>query len=104
MEPDLVGLGRREPLPLLGPDVDDHGALELEGGSEPLLEEPDVVARQHADVGDPEVLEQAPGLGEVDDRRAEPARQLEGGRADDRQASDELVVGASGSIARPATA
>ena len=40
-----------------------------------------VVAGHHADVGDPEVLEQLARLGERDDRLAEPARQLDGAAA-----------------------
>ena len=41
----------------------------------------------------PEVLEQLPRLREVHDRLAESPRQLEGRLADDRHASDQVVVG-----------
>ena len=93
MEPDLVGLGRTIAAPLLGPDVDDDRLVELERLGERLLEGGQVVAGDDPDVGDPEVLEQLAGLGEVDDRLAQTTRQLEGGPTDDRQPADRLVVG-----------
>ena len=59
MEPDLVGLGGPEPVALLGPDVDDDRALELERLAEGRQQGPDVVTRDRTDVRDPEILEQA---------------------------------------------
>ncbi len=93
MEADLVGLGRREASTLLGPDVDDDRALQLERLAERREERPDVVTGHEPDVGDPEVLEQLARLDEVDDRCAKPLAQLADGRADDRDPADELVVG-----------
>ena len=52
------------------------------------LQRAQVVPGDRTDVGDAEVLEELPGLGEVDDRLAQPARQLEQRRADERQLLD----------------
>ena len=93
VEPDLVGLGRAVAAALLGPDVDDDRPAQLERLRERPLERLEVVAGHDADVGDPEVLEQLARLGEVDDRLAEPARQLEGRPADDGHPADRPVVG-----------
>ena len=101
MEPDLVGLGRREAAALLGPDVDDDRALQRERPAERREQRLEVVAGHDADVGDAEILEQLARLGEVDDRRAEPLAQLEHGRADDRDPLDELVVRALALLPRP---
>ena len=100
VEADLVGLGRPEAVALLGPDVDDHRALELERLLERRQEGLEVVARDEPDVGDPEILEQPARLGEVHDRRAQALAELADGRADRRDPADELVVGASCSTAR----
>ena len=94
MEPDLVGFGRAEAAALLGPDVDDRRAGQVERPAERLEQRVEVVARHEADVGDAEVLEQLAGLGEMDDRLAEPAAQLEDGAADDRDPLDGPVIGA----------
>ena len=59
------------------------------------------MARHDADVGDPEILEQLAGLGEVDDRLAEPPAELEHGGSDDRDALDGPVVGALALAPRP---
>ena len=53
------------------------GPVQLERPAERLEQRVQVVAGHDADVGDAEVLEQLAGLGEVDDRLAQPARQLE---------------------------
>ena len=50
------------------------------------------MAGQRPDVGDPEVLEQLPGLGELDDHSAHSTAQLEDGPADDRDPLDAPVV------------
>ena len=93
VERDLVLLRRAVALPLLGADVDDHGTRERERAPEGLLEQAPVVPGHHADVGDPEVLEQLARLGERDHRLAEAARQLEDARADDRDVLGHAVVG-----------
>ena len=93
MEADLVLLGRVVAAALLGPDVDEDRPAEVERAPERVLEGPQVVAGHDADVGDPEVLEELARLGEADDRLADPARQLEGRGADDRDALDGPVVG-----------
>ena len=93
MEADLVGLGRLVASALLCPDMDDDRLAQLEGLGEGPLEGGQVVTGHYADVGDPEVLEQLAGLGEVHHRLAQPLRQLEGRRADERQPLDHPVVG-----------
>ena len=65
MEPDLVGLGRAVAAALLGPDVDDRRAGQVERPAERLEQGMEVVARHDADVGDAEILEQLAGLGEA---------------------------------------
>ena len=55
------------------------GPGSVERPAERLEQRVQVVARHEPDVGDAEVLEQLAGLGEVDDRLAQPAGQLEGG-------------------------
>jgi catechol 2,3-dioxygenase-like lactoylglutathione lyase family enzyme len=64
VEADLVGLGRPEPVTLLGAHVDDDRALEVERLLERGQQGLQVVARDEPDVRDPEVLEQPPGLRE----------------------------------------
>ncbi len=93
MEADLVALRRPVSAALAGPDVDEHGTLELERLAERALERLQVVTGHDADVGDAEVLEQLTGLREVHDRLAESPRQLEGRLTDDRHASDQVVIG-----------
>ena len=53
-----------------------------------------VVAGHDTDVGDPEILEQLARLGELDDRLAQPLRELEDRRTDHRDPLDRPVVGA----------
>ena len=94
MEADLVALGRSVAAALLGPDVDDDRTGQAQRAPERHLERLEVVAGNDPDVADAEVLEQAARLlGELDDRPAQPLRQLEGGPADERQALDRAVVG-----------
>ena len=94
MEADLVRLGRAEPAALLGPHVDDRRSGQGERAAERLEQGVQVVTGNHADVGDPEILEQLARLGEADDRLAQPAAQLEHRSADDRDPLDGPVVGA----------
>ena len=101
MEADLVGLGRPIAATLLGPDVDDRRPGQRQRAPERLEERVEVVPRHDADVGDPEVLEQLAGLGEVDDRLAQPPAELEHGAADERDALDGPVVGALALPPRP---
>ena len=92
MESDLVGLGRTVAATLLRPDVDDRRAGQAQGAPQRLEQRVEVVAGHDADVGDPEILEQLPGLGEVDDRLAQPPAELEHGPADERDPFDRRVV------------
>ncbi len=101
VEADLVGLGRAEAAALLGPDVDDRRAGQGERAAQGHQQRMDVVPGHDADVGDPEILEQLAGLGEADDRLAQPAAQLQHARADDRDPLDGPVVGALSLAPRP---
>ena len=83
VEPDLVALGGSEAAALLGPDVDDGRSGQRQRTPERLEQRVQVMTRDDPDVGHPEVLEQLPGLGEVDDRTAKTLAQLEDRRADD---------------------
>ena len=101
VEADLVGLGRLVAAALLGADVDDRRPGQRQRAPQRAEERAEVVPRHDADVGDPEILEQLAGLGEVDDRLAEPPAQLEHGGSDDRDALDGPVVGALALAPRP---
>ena len=92
VEADLVRLGRAEPAALLGPHVDDRRSGQRERAVQRHEQGVQVVTGHHADVGDPEILEQLARLGEADDRLAQPAAQLEDGPADDRDPLDGPVV------------
>ena len=65
MERDLVGFGRAIAAALLGPDVDDDRALEVEHALEGLEERVEIVAGHDPDVGDPEILEELARRGEI---------------------------------------
>jgi hypothetical protein len=93
MEADLVGLRGGESAALLCPDVDDDRAPQVEGLLEGAQERLDVVSGHEPDVRDSEVLEQPPGLGEVDDGAAKSLAQLTDRRPGNRDPSDEVVVG-----------
>jgi len=69
-------------------------AWQLQRTTHRLEQRVHVVPRHDADVGQPEILEQLAGLGEVHDGLAEPATPFEGGLADDRDALDRAIVGA----------
>jgi hypothetical protein len=84
VESDLVRLGGAVAAALLRPDVDDRRSGQRERALEGLQECVQVVTGDDPDVRDPEVLEELAGLGEVDDRLAEPLAQLERRRTDDR--------------------
>ena len=79
METDLVLLRGVVAAPLLGPDMHQDGAAELERAAEGVHQRPEVVAGHDADVRDPKVLEELARLGEADDRLAHPPRELERG-------------------------
>ena len=98
VEPDLVALRGPETLAFVGAHVDQNGPGKLERPTDRLVERAQVVPRDDPDVSDAEVLEQSSGLGEVDHRRAQPPRELEGRLADHGYLADEVVVG---SPARP---
>ena len=84
VERDLVGLGGSITAALLGPDVDEHRAVQLEHSPERLEQSVDVVAGDDTDIADPEILEELPGGREVDDRSAQPPAPHQGCRPDDR--------------------
>ena len=92
MEPDLIGLGRPEAAALLRPHVDDRRSGQRERSTEGHQQRMQVVPGNDPDVGDPEILEQLAGLGEADDRLAEPAAELQHAPADDRDPLDVPVV------------
>src|SRR5206468_7834867 len=92
VEADLVGLSRAIAVALLRPNVNDDRTLELQRPLEGREQGAQVVAGNQADVGDPEVLEQATGLDEVDDRRPQPLAELADGRTDAGNPADQLVV------------
>ena len=94
VEPDLVGLGGPEAAALLRPDMHDGRTGQGQSTSERLEQRVEVVARHGTDVGDPEILEQLPGLGEADDRAAQPPTEFEDRSADDRDPLDRAVVNA----------
>ena len=94
VEADLVPLRRTVAAPLLGPDVHEDRDVHGEGATEGVLERPQVVAGNHADVGDPEILEELAGLGEADHRLAHAAAELQGRRTDHRDPLHQLVVAA----------
>ena len=94
MEADLVRFGRPEPAALLGPNMDDGRTGQEQRAPERLEHRVDVVARHDPDVGDPEILEQLAGLGEVHDRLPQPPAQLEDRPANERDALDGPIVGA----------
>ncbi len=93
VEGDLIALGRSVAPALVRPDVDQNRARDVEGGPEDVLQAPNVVAGDDAQVGDSQIFEQLARLGEVDHHAADAAGQLEGGLADDGQGLDETVVG-----------
>ena len=93
VEADLIALRRSIAAALLRANVDENRAGNLQGGSEDVLQAADVVAGNNAQVGDPQVLEQLAGLGEVDDHAPDSTRQAQGGPAHDRQRLDDAVVG-----------
>ena len=96
MEADLVDLGGSIAQALARADMDEDRSLVLEEGlAERRVERDEVVAEHRADVRDPEVLEELPGLRELDDRVPEATRPLEQRRPDHRHPGDEIVVGAA---------
>ena len=92
MEPDLVGLGGPEAAALLGPDMDDRRAGQVQGPAQGLQQGVHVVAGHDPDVGEPQVLEQLARLGEVHHRLAQPPAPFERRRPDDRDPLDGAVV------------
>ena len=92
MEPDLVGLGRPEPATLLRPHVDDRRTGQRQRAAQGDEQGAQIVARHHADVCDPEILEQLARLGEADHRLAEAPAQLQNGPAYDRDPLHGAVV------------
>ena len=101
MEADLIGLGRPEPAALLRPDVDDRRPGQHQRATKGHQQRVQVVPGHDPDVGDPEILEELAGLGEADDRLAQPAAQLQHAAADDRDPLDVPVVGALALAPRP---
>ena len=89
VEGDLVGLGGPVAAALLCPNVDEDRALQLEDARERRQQRMDVVARDDAEVGDPEVLEQLARAREVDDRAAQALAPHHGRRPDDRDRAPE---------------
>ena len=101
VEPDLVLLGRPEAAALLRAHVDDRRSGQGQRRPQRLQQRVEVVTRDDADVGDPEVLEELAGLGEAHDRRPQAARPVEQLRPDHRDALDRPVVGALALAPRP---
>ena len=65
VEADLVGLGRLGATSLLGADMDDRRARQRQRPPQRAEQRTEVASRHHADVGDPEILEQLAGLGKL---------------------------------------
>ena len=80
MEADLIGFGRPISAAFLGAHVDEDRAFLEQRPREDVVERAEIVARDRTDVGDAEVLEELPMLGEVDDGPAEATRQVEDAR------------------------
>ena len=93
VESDLIAFGRPVAATLDGPYVNQNRTRNVERRPKDVLEAAPVVARNDAEIGNPQILEELARLGEVDDHAPDSPRQLEGRLTDDRQGLDDSVVG-----------
>ena len=82
--------------------MDEDGALELEHPCERLQQGVDVVARDDADVGDPEILEELARAGEVHHRAPQPLAPHHRGRPDHGDRAPEPIPGRLARLPGPA--